>query len=152
MTPMVRTFLSLSYYDGWLRHGSKLELTPSSGWSFIYCSKGSRQGAASQAAAFCCPWQRVFRKDCSSRPAEAKLLCSSSLPETPINLNHQPVHATRTGPQASETGSLSPPLCISAFNKCVPEAIHQGRNRYFLHGFCFNFIFSAGLIYFKRQI
>lgn len=33
MIPVVMTFLLLSCFDGWLRHGCKLELTPCSNWS-----------------------------------------------------------------------------------------------------------------------
>ena len=33
MMPMARTYLSLTCYNGWLRHGCKLELTPCSAWS-----------------------------------------------------------------------------------------------------------------------
>lgn len=78
MMTMARTFLSLIYYNSWLRHGRKLELTPCSVCNVhkLYLLLQRIKARSSITSTFCFLCQRVFNKGYSSRPTGAKLLCS----------------------------------------------------------------------------
>lgn len=121
MMTTARTFLSLIYYNSWLRHGRKLELIPCSACNVhkLYLLLQRVKARSSITSTFCFLCQRVFNKGYSSRLLQTYRgkvalqhlsICTDVVCQSPINPNCQPIRATRIGPQARETSLLSLPL------------------------------------------